>query len=258
MQTNLSPQMNETKTNEKIKNSFMGFSPSLKPNLLFCLLAVLSSIILSNCSGEKILVANFNGNPLGQPPVHNQELGVVDNLPPIENTIVAKVPNLPSNWVKITRPNNPQVIAGMIGTATAAKGVGKYTFTATLFIPNDGGVATIQFEPFNQLPPGLDYLHIDFLSNNKVRVNDSEASVFGNFPHNQPFIVQVILTIKSTTESSAKIVLSGANTSGEFLVPNLIGPGFAPQFGKVRFWMGFPWVGSFYATNIVLRYEKLP
>jgi hypothetical protein len=233
------------------------FNSEFKLNFFYRLCLVISLTIMSSCNGEKILVANFNGNPLGQPPVHNQEVGVIDNIIPIENSIVAKVPNVPSNWVKITRPNNPQVIAGILGTATTSKGIGKYTFTATLFIPDDGGMATIQFEPFNQTPPNLAYLHIDFLRNNKVRVNDSEVAVFGNFPHNQPFIVQVILTIKSS-ESTADIVLSGANTSGQFHISNFTGSGFAPRFGCVRLWMGFPWVGTFYATNIVLRYEKLP
>ena len=111
------------------------------------------------------------------------------------------------------------------------------------------------FEPIQQHPPGLDFFHIYFLKNNKIRVNDSDANVFGSFPYNQPFIIQVTLNI-ALHNSSADIVLSGANTSGQFHVNGFTGSSHGPQFGSVRFWMGYPWVGSFYATNIVLRYKN--
>jgi hypothetical protein len=238
-----------------MKNIFIAQLTLWKQPLSSLFLIIIPLIMVSGCSGEKIFVANFNGNQTGQPPAHNQEVGVVDIMPPNGNCIVAKVPDLPSNWVKISRPDNPQVIAGMISNASVSRGIGKYTFTATLFIPDDGGVPTIQFEPIHQHPPGLDFFHIDFLKNNKIRVNDSEANVFGSFPRNQPFIIQVTLNITSNN-SSADIVLSGANTSGQFHVAGFTGSAFAPQFGSVRFWMGYPWVGSFYATNIVLRYQN--
>lgn len=244
----------ETQNDKKMKTAWFGPKDVFKSLAPVAILFAATAAICSGCNGEKILVANFNGNTPGLPPATAQEVGTVQTMPPAENSIVATIPGLSSNWVKITRPNDPQVISGIIGTAVAAKGVGHYTFTATLYIPDNGGVATVQFEPFGQIPPGLAYFHIDFLENNTVRVNDDNGTAFGSFPRNQPFLLQVRMNVLASG-SSADIVLSGVDATGEFHVPSFTGDSFAPQFGSVRLWMGFPWVGSFYATNIVVEYE---
>lgn len=208
---------------------------------------------LSSC-GEEILVANFNGNTLGQPPAHNQQVGTVDVLPPTSNTVVATISGLPSNWVQITRPSEQSDIAGMIGNATAAKGEGDYSFTATMHLPEGAGVATLQFEPFGQVPAGLAYFHLDFMENNTVRVNDNAQEVFGSFPRNAPFTVQVDLHV-AAKGSSADVSLGGAGATGTHHVSTFTGSSFAPQFGSVRLFMGFPHMGTFHATNLVLRYK---
>jgi hypothetical protein len=242
------------KNHMNMKTSLLGPNGVFRSKTPVALLVASIIVVCTGCNGEKILVANFNGNTLGLPPASGQEVVTVQTMPPAQNSVVATVPGLPSNWVKITRPNDSQVIAGIIGTATSAKGEGIYTFTSTLYIPDNGGVATIQFEPFGQIPPGLAFFHIDFLENNTVRVNDDNGTAFGSFPRNQPFMVQVTLNILASG-STADIVLSGADATGSFHVPAFTGGSFAPQFGSVRLWMGFPWVGSFYATNIVVEHK---
>ncbi|MBK6930364.1 MAG: hypothetical protein IPH12_05655 [Saprospirales bacterium] len=219
-----------------------------------CAWAVLVLMSLPACEGEKILVANFNGNTIGQAPAQNQEVGTVrvDGLS--GNCTVEKINGLTPNWVRVLRPNIPNTVTGLQGTAIQAKGPGEYTFTTTLYIPDGDGVATVQFEPHNQaVQQYTNFLHIDFLADNKVRVNDDPNKTFGSFPRNQPFILQVVLNIQPNG-SSADISLSGANATGQMNVTGLINQ-FAMQFGSIRVWMGFPWVGQFYATNMVLRYK---
>jgi hypothetical protein len=122
-----------------------------------------------------------------------------------------------------------------------------------LFVPSGSDIATVQFEPFGQPvnnPAG--FLHLDFMQDNRVRIDDNEGTRFGTFPRDQPFIVQVTLNITATTQT-AHVVLAGAGASG--IADYTILPAFrtlAQQFGAIRVWMGFPSTGSFDATTIVV------
>jgi hypothetical protein len=133
-------------------------------------------------------------------------------------------------------------------------GDGSYTFDATLFIPTGKAVASVQFEQFNQPVANSfnGFLHLDFLQNGTIRIDDRPDKVFGTFPHDQPFIVQVTLNINAAP--TAHIVLAGAGTSGQMDYTIAQGPPFpdARQFGAVRLWMGTPQSGPFDATNIVV------
>ena len=92
-------------------------------------------------------------------------------------------------------------------------------------------------------------MHLDFLSDS-VRIDDDASTIFGKFPRDQVFIVQVTLNINASP--SADIVLSGAGASGQAhrnlsagLLPNL-------QFGAVRIWTVLTADNqTFYAANIV-------
>lgn len=60
----------------------------------------------------------------------------------------------------------------------------------------DTGVATVQFERQNQpLNSIANFLHLDLMPNNKVRIDDDTDTEFGTFPRGKPFIVQVTLDI---------------------------------------------------------------
>jgi hypothetical protein len=133
------------------------------------------------------------------------------------------------------------------------RGDGRYTFSATVFMPSStAGVATIQFERKNQ-PLGsiANFLHLDLMPNNKVRIDDLAATEFGVFPRDKPFIVQVTLDIGATP--TAHVVLSGDGASGTadhaILPPNIP---LSRQFGAVRLAMAFPHLGNLQATNIAV------
>jgi hypothetical protein len=70
------------------------------------------------------------------------------------------------------------------------------------------------------------------------------TTIFGEFPRNQVFLVQVTLNINDT-KPNARIILSGAGASGQ--ADRDVIPAFRPQaqqFGTVRIWMGFPHTGG--------------
>jgi hypothetical protein len=223
--------------------------------LLF-LLVLLALTTAGSCNSEKLFQSNFDATAINQPPAANQQVGTASVDGPAGSVIVvAAPPNAqPSGkWLQVSRPDGPQV-ASFQGKLKQQPGDGTYVFSTALFIPqNNGGVATIQFEPFNQPvtnPSG--FLHLDFLSNNRVRIDDDNSTIFGQFPRDQVFLVQVTLTINSTNPS-AHIILSGAGASGE--ANRAVLPPLRPQaqqFGAVRIWMGFPNTGVFQATNVVV------
>ena len=212
---------------------------------------------LAGCSTETLFKSNFDPTPINQPPAHVQAVGTANIHGPAGSVLVIAPPVQPSpKWVQIARANQPDV-AGIQGNFSQFRGDGTYTFSATLFIPAGAGIATVQFEPFNQ-PVGTltSFLHLDFTEDNRVRIDDDASTKFGTFPRDQPFIVQVTLTISAST-ATAHIALGGAGASGE-ADRNILPPfrTMARQFGAVRLWMGFPSTGKFDATNIVVERKQ--
>ncbi len=223
-------------------------------SMLFSLLAACA--IAGGCSSETLFQSNFDATPDNQPPAHAQAVGTANIDGPAGSVIVVPPPVTPSGkWVRISRADAQAPVAGLQGNVTQTRGDGQYTFAATLFIPKGSGLATIQFEPFDQPVTSLmNFLHIDFMKEGDVRVDDNEATRFGMYPHDQPFIVQVTLTIADS--STAHIVLSGAGASGQ--ADATVAAPFrqlARQFGAVRAWMGFPWTGSFQVTNMAVTHR---
>jgi hypothetical protein len=206
---------------------------------------------LTGCASETLFRSNFDATPADQPPATAQAIGTGHIDGPPGSVRVIDPPVQPSGkWIEVSRPNGPQT-AGFQGKFSQFRGEGVYTFSATLFMPPNAGIATVQFEPFTNGPSTLSaFLHLDFLPDNKVRIDD--GAVFGAFPRGQPFIVQVTLEIKPAG-STAHIVLSGAGASGQH--DHTIAPPFqnlSRQFGAVRIWQGFPHTGAFDATNIAV------
>ncbi len=98
-------------------------------------------------------------------------------------------------------------------------------------------------------------MHLDFLADS-VRIDDDPSTIFGHFPRDQVFIVQVTLNINAAP--SADIVLSGANASGEAHRPLSSGlPPIPLGFGAARIWtVRTADIQSFYAANIVVTSKQ--
>lgn len=209
-------------------------------------------LLTTGCVRETLFRSNFDANPTEQPPSQAQPVGTVAVDGPPGSVRVITSPDPPSGrWVEIRRPDGPQV-AALQGNLSQFRGDGTYVFSTALFIPAGSGVATIQFEKLGQpVTEPLGFLHLDFLPDNRVRIDDDDTTAFGTFPRNQTFLVQVTLNINAA--STARIVLSGAGAEGT--VDHSVRPdlrALARQFGAVRIWQGFPHTGAFDVTNIVV------
>jgi len=212
-------------------------------------------LLLTSCTTETLLNATFDAEPIGGPPASSQPTGTVATLPGAGSvTVVASpVASDTGHWVRIAHPSAPSPETSMKCSLSSFGGDGQYTVAASLFIPSGAGLATLQFEAFAQpVDSFLNFLHLDFMTDNTVRIDDGPTS-FGSFQRDQLFSIVISLTI-GASGASATISLFGA-ASGSLTVnvdPSLLN--VARQFGALRFWMGFQWTGFFDVTDVtVLR-----
>lgn len=213
--------------------------------------------LFAGCNRETLFKSNFNADPLNAPPSHTQSVGTLDIDGPAGNVKIIESPiNSGGKWVQVIRTDGQQSVTGIKCNNAKFIGDGKYHFSAALFIPKGAGVVTVQFEPVGQ-PVGtlFNFLHIDFTQDNMIRIDDDDASKFGSWQNNSLFSLFVSLDINGTA-SKATISLAGANTSGS-VEYTILAPfqNVSRQFGAVRLWMGFPWTGSFDATDILVQYD---
>ena len=233
------------------------FCQRIRQTHFFIMLAFMV-ILFSSCASETIFQSNFDATPVGQPPAHIQQVGNVNIDGPSGAALVVASPVITGGkWVKITRTGDQQSVSGLQCNTSKFIGNGEYNFSTVLFIPAASGLATIQFEKFGQTISDLNgFLHLDFTQDNRVRLDDNDATKFGSFTRDKPFMVQVTLKINATGASTAHIALGGDGATGvadyTILSPFL---SQAHQFGAVRLWMGFPWTGSFDATTIVVTHK---
>lgn len=254
---------------------FHRFRPTLTPGLL------LFGLLLTGCNSVTVFQSGFNSNSVGAPPAHNQTVGTIDVVSgaPGSVVVVSAPPGATENWVQIQRTGQGAPISVMQCNFSQFQPNGSYTLTAELFIPSGSGLATVEFDtsPFGA-PPSIGFLHLDFgdfiitdstgthVRPNSVRINDmnDNAHIFGSFQRGQFFNFTANLQITSTG-ATATFNLFGTGASGVYpdpagspfsIVSNTSPLSLIQQFGAVRFWMGFPWNGSFDTTDIIVTRKK--
>jgi hypothetical protein len=216
-------------------------------------ISVVGALLVSGCASETLFQSNFNQNTIGSPPPTAQATGTVTlSGAPGSIVVVGPPPGANDRWVQISRNGEQAPITTMLCNFSQFRGDGTYSLLAALFIPSGSGLATVEFDTTS--PPGIGFLHLDFTQENKVRINDDPGNVWGTFPRDHLFSLAVTLEI-TPTSATAHMSLFGAGASGtkDFDVTPLA---LARQLGAVKFWMGFPWQGSFDATDILVTRKK--
>ncbi|MEO6819240.1 MAG: hypothetical protein ABI204_05895 [Ginsengibacter sp.] len=211
-------------------------------------------ILLGSCSEKSLFVSNFSANTQNQPPAHVQKVSTLDVITPGTVIIAPSPVSVSGNWAKTIRTGTNSPNAGFNCNNLKMIGEGQFRFSAALFISGNSGLVTIDFLP--DLPSGLSFLHIDFMQNNGLRLQDSQIIPGMRFPKDSIFIAQVTLKITST-EGTAHIALGGVGTAGTFDYNlNETELRLAKRFSKTELFIGYPWTGSFFATNIVTSQVK--
>lgn len=208
--------------------------------------------LLTGCTAETILSAGFNQDTASQLPSSQQTVGTVATALGNGNVMVTASPAGEANeqWVLIQHPSFNDVTS-VQGRFSAFRGDGQYVATARLYIPSaDGGVPTLQFEGFNQPLSDLkSFLHLDFLTNGTVRVNDDSNLIFGTYQRGQVFSVQVTFNISASAATATISLLGMASGSLDVAIPSYF-LSQARNFGAVRAWMGANTTGAFYVDDL--------
>jgi hypothetical protein len=217
-------------------------------------------LVFAACNSTTVFHANFDADTIGSPPGHVQDVGTV-SLDEGAGTVRVVAPptvGTSSNWVRIAHPTTPTPQTAMRGDFAHFDGTGNYLMLCSLYIPSGTQLVTVQFEPFGQPATSyVNFFHIDFMTEDDVRIDDNNAVRFGHFPRNQIFVLSVQLNI-TNSGSTAHVALLGSGASGSIDVP--INPAFqniATQFGAIRFWMGFQWTGWFLADDITVTRRNM-
>lgn len=223
-----------------------------------CLLVILT--MGSSCNSDTLFKSDFDSNTINQPPAQSQPVGTVGVGG--GGVVVATLPGLPSvkgvRFAPLTSPADTVLYCNLVQHPPN----GTYIFSAHLYFPSkSGGALTISFDrapgevsPQSKALVGEDqrFMHLDFLGESVI-IDDDRSTVFGKFPRDQLFIVQV--TIKLNASPSAHIVLSGAGASGE--ATRSLQSGNLPvplSFGVVRILSVLTAdEQEFYATNILVK-----
>jgi hypothetical protein len=223
--------------------------------------AATAGTLLAGCASETIFQSSFNTQSPGAVPSAAQATGTAQvSGDPGSVVIAGPVPGSNENWVRISRANAQQSqVSTFQGTLSKTPGLGNYSFLGVLFIPSGSGLASVEFDTgaFGS-PASTSFLHLDFTQENRVRINDTNDAdhIWGSFPRDQFFTLSVNLEI-TTTSAVAHMTLLGTGTSGnkDFTIPSPFN-NFSQQFGQIRVFMGFPWTGSFDATDLLVTHRK--
>jgi hypothetical protein len=133
-----------------------------------------------------------------------------------------------------------------------------YSLLAVLLIPTGSGLATVEFDTSTQTGPPMALGHIDFgdfprngsVAKNTVRINDTTICTTCTFPRDKPFTLSANLQIGASATANFNLVGAGGLATGSQDIP--LFQSIASQFGELKFYMGDPWSGSFYVSDIVV------
>ena len=222
------------------------------PYLVYCFL--LSALFLSSgCTSTTVLLANFKNDAIGSPPGAVQPTGTVSLKPGAGAVTVVAAPvsgQTENKWARINHPNGNSAETALTGECTQF-GPGSYGFLASLHIPKGSGVVAVNFEASPQSPlPFGPVLHLDFMPDNKVRVDDG-LTTFGQFPRDTNFVLSVKLDITSTSAKAEITLLGGASGNATVNVKSNVLP-LARNFGAVKFLVGFQHQGTLFVDDIVV------
>jgi hypothetical protein len=234
------------------KNNRHPFPASLLRPLAI-MTAAAASALTTGCSSVTLFQSAFNSNAVGVVPAHVQATGTIDVAGvPGGVLVVDPPPGANEHWAKISRTSGPQSpISSMFCNFSAVKGPGTYSLAAAMFIPSGSGLATVEFmtSPSGS-PPNIGFLHLDFMEDGTVRLDDDPGQIWGSYQHDKSFDLFVTLDITATTAiAHLSLIGSGTSSSKDYTVP--LGK-FAHQIGAVNVWMGSPWGGSFDITDIIV------
>ena len=184
--------------------------------------------------------SNFESTPAGQPPSGVQAVGTAKFNGP--NLIVSPAFVHTGNWLQVGPFSKDGAMFD--GIFTEAPGPGIYSVSATMFMSSkpQNADANIGFNTGS----GQEFMSLAFRADNRVYIETQATSC--TFPRDQPFPVQITLTVTATS-AEAQIGVAGS-------VANYT-PVYPSSFGAVTFYQETGYAGGpFDVTDIVVTYTS--
>ncbi|HEX6284134.1 MAG TPA: hypothetical protein VFZ71_04640, partial [Pyrinomonadaceae bacterium] len=209
-----------------------------------------------NLPATTLFKANFDADSFNSPRAIVGELRVEPANGTV-NVIQTPLPDVtsPTKWVRVGFPatGNRSSVRGIL---SRVDGPGIYTITATMFIRDRASLVTLQLEP--DLPPQeyLHFMHLDFMPEGDVRIDDGPR--FGSYSDDKVFNIRIDLTVNNSS-ARAHVTLSGPGASGsiDYNLPSLM-MSLARRFHAIRFWLNFGAEGGqFFVDNIQVTRRDL-
>ena len=165
----------------------LGYNITLRGRIVFPTVAVV------------LFESNFESTAAGQPPAAVQAVGTAK----FNGPIVVISPTFPhtGNWLQVG-PFSTQG-AMFTGVFSQAPGPGVYSFSAMMFMSSKNTDANIGFNSSS----GQEFLNVNFKSDNRVYIFTQATNC--TFPRDQPFAVQITLTV-TTTSATVQIGVAGS------------------------------------------------
>jgi hypothetical protein len=184
--------------------------------------------------------SNFESTPVNQPPSPVQAVGTAT----FNGNMRVISPTFPhtGNWLEICRLSRE---GGQFNAmfVTVPTGVGVYTLSAMIFMSSNSAESYISFNSSAETNPS--FLTLLFADNNQVQ--DGGLNPTGcTFPRDQPFPIQVTLTVTATS-ATAQIGVAGT-------VANYTLHQYPFLFSSVAFAEQNPGGSGFDVTDIVVTY----
>jgi hypothetical protein len=212
---------------------------------------LLAALMMSGCTSQKLLSADFDNDSVGDPPAIDQEVGrcrtgLFGDVS-VENFADGR-------WVRLTQGDAELLPpAELHCSCVAQRRDGHYLFTMRLFIPT-GSFASVSFQDAGFDP--TTFFEIEFPATGVLQAPGSTA-IAGRFPRNKTFSLAVNLTIGEI--STVEVTLLGA-ASGSFIAnvePHLVP--FARNFKSIELNTRSINPGSmFFANDLVVLYSQQP
>ena len=219
------------------------------------LLLSAAALLSAACGSTTVLLANFNAEPLGGPPAATQPTGTLEIKDGAGSVRVVAPPtgdNVGKQWLRVSHPTagnmSPETV--MRARFDGFHGAGKYNLLAAVFIPTGTGAVSFDLETINgSLASSPNFLHLDFMPENNVRLNDNDADRFGSFPRDTSFVLSILVDSTVAPPTARVSLLGGGSATGQ---RDVVLPSLASSFAAVRWWMGFQWKGEFFIDDLLV------
>lgn len=215
---------------------------------------------LGACASTTLFQSSFNSQRTFAPPAAAQLVGTMQLISGDTGWIVVEGPPVQGsseNWLRIRRlvnvPNTntstpPSVVQGTLAQTFPD---GNYSFLGVFVIGQGSGLASVEFDANPQGPVAESFLHLDFMQDGSVRFDDDPSASCCHYTADTPFTLSVSIQVTAGS-AVAHVTLFGKGVSqGTYDYP-IKYPSLASRFSAFRLWMGFPWTGDFWATDLLV------